>query len=245
MPDPEVPVLREAQEDVRRLAEALRLALRRRRLTLVEASRRLGHYPEYLGRVLSGRALLKVRDVFDVLALLEIHPQEFFDIYFPLGGPAVTGLRELATEEENRARAVARGLLRRGLGQRDQGLDSAAWVRRTGQLAREMIERRGRSQRELSLEFGLASYSLGQRLRGTSRLLCWQLFAVLRALEVDPGRFFVELVFPDTTLSESLRLSQVLDLWETRLRPLSEASLAKRKARLEPKGDRPKPTESP
>jgi transcriptional regulator with XRE-family HTH domain len=225
-------VLAGASEDVKRVREALRQALRSRGTTLGEASSYLGRYPEYLSRALSGRVDLKIHDLFTLLQLMGLHPEDFFDIYFPVAGSATLGLRELASPEEDRARGIARRLLHEGLQGRDRSISCEEWVSRTGSLLREFLRRHNVTQKELSVRLGLSGTMLGQRLRGDSRLLTWQLFAVLRLLGVDPGRFFVELVHQDEPLTERLRLSQTLDLWEQQHRDLAEQSLARRKVRL-------------
>ncbi len=204
----------EATPTLDRLHTGLRAVLRQAKLPLREGSRRLGHYPGYLGRVLGGRAYLRVRELFRLFEIVGLHPQEFFEIYFPLGGDPVHWARSRLAEEPLPPSELDLDLLRRGLRQQDAGMKPEDWAERAGWQLREWLRASGRSQAELSRALGLAPAALGQRVRSSRGLRVADLLAVLDAIGRPPERFFFQLVFPDRTLTASLLLDHVLDRWE-------------------------------
>jgi transcriptional regulator with XRE-family HTH domain len=219
-----------AEPELSRLQGALELAIRHKGWTFTQTSRRLRRYPEYVGRTLSGRADLKVGDVFRLLELLQVEPFDFLQASFPLGGSSVLAAKKLVAASATPERLLVDRLAREGLTKHGAKLDARAWTERAGQLLREVLRRNDQTQADVAAALGLTVSALGQRLRGNSRLLAWQLFAVLRVLKVDAGRFFYELVFPDQSLAAQLTLGEVLDSWEQAQRELAEAAVLGREA---------------
>jgi hypothetical protein len=203
-----------AEPELSQLKRGLALAVRNRGWSFRHVSRLLKRYPEYMGRTLNGRAELKVSQTFRLLELLGLEPYLFFETYYPLGGSAV-----LATEQLKQAVAAPERLLMNrfaadGLSQVGSGVDAQAWAARVGFLLRQKLRQAGRSQAELAVTLAMTPSAFGQRLRGGSRVLWWQVFAVLRLLKIDAGRFFYELMFPDRSLGATLAIGEILNAWE-------------------------------
>jgi transcriptional regulator with XRE-family HTH domain len=192
------------------LCRGLRVALEGAGVPLGQASETLGRYPEYVGRALRQREALKVLDLFELLPLTGIHPQRFFEIYFPLVQPLAG--------RPNSAPPGAAELLERLQLLREP----AEWSARVAELLRRHIRRCGTTQRAVARALGLPRDSLAQRLRGTSQLTWAHVFGVLENLGMRPGRFFLELVLDERDLPATLALAELLDLWEERLGRLGD-----------------------
>src|SRR5947199_10833567 len=68
--------------EVRRVAEALREAIRRGKSAQRQVERALGQGKGYLSQLFGGNVDLKVKHVFAILAVLGVEPDEFFlDLY--------------------------------------------------------------------------------------------------------------------------------------------------------------------
>ncbi len=181
---------------------------------MAEASRRLERHPTYFGRVFRRALALKVEEVFELLALLNLAPWEFFEACFPLGGDLVSEMRVRSAHASPGGESPVtrtRELMRQAMGQYPQAEFTAAdWAARTGELLREKVKAAGLTQRQLSTRLGMSRDALGQALRGQKRLTFELVFQLLPELQLSPGRFFAELVLPDRTLAGRLRWSQLL-----------------------------------
>lgn len=147
-----------------------------------------------------------------LLERVDVHPSEFFEIYFPLGGN-LPGGPDLVDEDDDPPRPP------------QPRRQPEAWTARATELLRKRIRAEGKTQREVSLALGLARDALGKTLRGDSQVTWWHVFEVLRVLGVTPGRFFFELCCEPRRPADALRWSELLDLWERKLGEL--ASLPK------------------
>lgn len=231
------------EQHLLRLQKGLRAALRRGKVRLKAASLELGRYDQYLSRTLSahGGEQLKVLDFYLLMALLEIHPYDFFRVYFPLGdgraarvrwgGPVPPAPGKLDSEFMR--------LLRERLRERDAWRTPVDWTDATRELLREKIHAADATQRSLSLALSLSPDALGQALRGGTQLLWHHLFGVLDGIGMRPGRFFYELTFLESDLVQSLELSEALDLWEEGLSSLA-VDIEKHKAEKERLANRPR-----
>jgi transcriptional regulator with XRE-family HTH domain len=190
----------------------VKAALREGGVSLKAGSVLLEHFPEYLGRALTPEGRLKVPELFVLLERVGVHPSEFFEIYFPLGGQ-LSGGPEFLDEDDDPPRPP------------QPSRQPEVWAERAAELLRKRIRAQGKTQREVSLAIGLARDALGKTLRGDSQFTWWLVFETLRVLEVTPGRFFFELCCEPRRPADALRWSELLDLWERRLSEL--ASLPK------------------
>lgn len=74
----------EPQVETQRLSDALREAIRRKKISQREVERNLGQSKGYLSLLLHGNVDLKVKHVFAVLKVIGMEPEEFFqDLYEP------------------------------------------------------------------------------------------------------------------------------------------------------------------
>ena len=165
-------------------------ALLRRRLSglirdsgvsAAEVGRRLGRPPESVRRALAGRAPLRVREVFGMLAALGQPPGAFFERHYPLGGW--------------RAEAPLAALLELA-GSAGPGAAPEELAARTGALLRARIAGTGRDARLVSRALGFSREGLGRLLDRPSGLDARTLFGALAAIGVTPARFFAELFSP-------------------------------------------------
>ncbi len=213
------------EQGLARLHRGLRSALGEAGLSLKAASARLERFPEYVGRALSGRLDLKVPDLFVLLDGIGLHPMEFFDIYFPLGGEELTEMRwggpEPPTDPATRARGNV--TFHHAMRQASQHREPSEWAVRAGELLRQRIRRAGTTQRAVSVALGLSPDALGHCLRGDSQLPWRHVLGVLAEIRMTPARFFVELCFEDKGLAENLRWAELLDRFEEKLTGLSRS----------------------
>jgi transcriptional regulator with XRE-family HTH domain len=224
------------------LGQALQLLLREQRTTARAISRELGYHPSYLTRCFHGHRPLRVEVVFAVLEKLGEHPAIFFRSHYPLGGeilPLAKGTSLEALDLDGLpplADITRRFLARRGtFSPQEYRLRMGEW------LQREIRKAPGHSQRSLSRALGLGPTALGQALRGESHLTFSQVFAVLAALGIDPGRLFAALFLPDVeSPSERLAREVRLERIETAVRLGQEGFLKRRQRRAAAKA-KPKP----
>jgi transcriptional regulator with XRE-family HTH domain len=226
-----------------RLQKGLRSALRRAKIPLKVASLELGRYDQYLSRTLSAEEgeQLKVLDFYLLMARLDIHPYDFYRVYFPMGdlraarvrwgGPVPPPPSKLDTDFMR--------ILRERLRERDAWRTPVDWTDATRELLREKIQAAGATQRALSQALSLSPDALGQALRGGTQLLWHHLFGILAGIGMGPGRFFYELAFLEADLVQSLELAETLDLWEEGLSGLA-ANIEQRKALDATMGKRPR-----
>jgi len=221
----------EAQESLRRLREGLKEVVALSGRELQGLSEEIGRSPGYLGKVLNGHLKLKVRELFEILRRLHLRPEDFFNLYFPLGGPLHARLRL----KHRGGAASIWGPRPRIAGPVE--LNSEQLAVKTARRLRGRLRMSGVSQRAMSRRLGLSQDALGLALRGNTRLSFRHVFEVLAAIRVRPERFFAELLGPeDGDLVATLRWSQVLDEVEAHLVGTVEALEARRLAR---KGDAP------
>lgn len=197
-------------QEVDRLASAFAGLLERSGLGLAAASEKLGRHPTYLGRVLRRQTPFKVAVALQLLEILEVDPEEFFCALYPLGGVRVGTFTP--SELGCRGEAVARELL---LAQREALIgrprDVRAWVLRCGEVLRQLLRRRGMSQKEASRRLSLGPGALGQLLRGFAGLNLEHVFALLALLDASPGRFFLEMFRPGGSALASVLWAEYLD----------------------------------
>ncbi len=228
---------------VAELGRALRLTLRAHRVRAKGLSQALGFHAAYLSRVLRGVGPLYVALVFEVLLRIKEPPEELFLTLYPLGGEPVREL--VAVRRKAKAKPADEGrmaeFVRAMRGRAHRPLDPAAYEAQARDWLRDALATKGVSQRQVSRRLGLGQDALGQVLRGAGRLTFVHVFAVLDAVEVDPGRFFFELFMPPAaTPAERLRRAQRAGLLETGARGTAGAYLKLEKAKkTPPKGPRP------
>jgi len=217
-----------------RLRQALREAVAYSGRELQDLSKELGRSHGHLGKLLNGHLQLYVREVFELLDLLELRPEDFFDVYFPLGGPRHARLRALYQahslpiwEVDVRSFAALEAR-RRGIPE----LSPRALEAKTARLLRQRLKKAGASQRSISLALNLSGDALGQALRGNTRLLFRHVFGILAEIGVRPERFFAELLGPDDgELVGTLRWYHLLDEIEAHLVPTVDKLLERHEAR--------------
>src|SRR5436853_4828335 len=97
------------EAEVRRVAEALREAIRRTKTSQRQVERALGQGKGYLSQLLGGNLDLKLKHVFAVLGVLGVEPDSFFQDLYTRSAPGITGLATQVQEEiEDLKRRVAR-----------------------------------------------------------------------------------------------------------------------------------------
>lgn len=199
-----------------RLRHGLREAVRQRGLTLAQASKKLRHHPHYLSRCLAGTLDLKVREVFELLALLGVDAEDFLAGLFPFASPVAVH----APTVKSQAGEDLQRLIRKERAQRGEDLTSpVAVTAKARRTLSGLIRRRRLKQKEVSARMGVALRYLTAALYGTKRLTSETLFQALEAIEVEPGRFFLELYGPpDQQLVAQLTWSAHLDEIEEVLR---------------------------
>jgi transcriptional regulator with XRE-family HTH domain len=73
-----------ADDQVQYLKEMLATQIRRQRITRRSIEQRMGWSHGYLTRLMGGVIELKLRHVFDILAMIDVSPAEFFAESYPL-----------------------------------------------------------------------------------------------------------------------------------------------------------------
>ncbi len=217
------------------LRAALREVLRRARLPLAEASRQLAHDRNYLARVLSGRYRLKIREVFEILALVQMNPWHFFHLYFPLAGTGMVRLR--GDEQTNPAGMAELAARTRHMARLYEDLGAYTpwdWTERVSLVLRDLIRARGTTQKAVSLGLGLGPTAFGQALRGASQLTAAHVLGALAILGASPGRFFWEVLFPGDNLAAGITWSRMLDEIVKDLEPGATEAADRKAAALEP-----------
>lgn len=218
------------REEIARLARGLTELLRRAHVPLYVMSGELGHHANYLTRVFTGHLPMKVREVFAILAAVHVDPKDFFDLFFPFGGPAVTELlrRPPPGFEPD---PVLRDTLRQEREARGElVLQPEQWAKKAGSVLREHLRRKRVNLRQASMAAGMGPDALGQALRGYTQITFQHVFAAIEAGGSPPGRFFMDLFgAPDDDLLEGLRWSMYLDEIEKGFEAMAEQA----KARLE------------
>ncbi len=205
------------------LLEGLQAIQRGSGIGIAEASALLERHPKYLTRVLRGQLSLKVVEVFALLEIWKVAPEDFFDTYFPLGGNLVKRFRAESDQEANgNFRELGRLIRQAQVRSGNALLGPADWTERLGSLLIDKIRDSGKTQREVSLGLGLPAAALGQAMRGYSALLFWQVFGALRAIETSPGLFFAELFCVNLSVVEQLRPTEVLEEAERLLAQAAE-----------------------
>lgn len=197
-------------------------------------SRALGHHPSYMHRVLEGELPLRVVVTCDLLKRLDLDPRDFFLECFPLGGDAEVRLRAALAERQASDPLLAAGSRVRSASATPVRTQDVlppvvpeVIVARAGLLLRWMIRRSPHTQGDLSERLGFGSrHVLGQALRGESELKFEQVFPVLTAIGVTPGRYFRELLSPLThEVVEGITWSDLLDRLEHAAREAAEGYL--------------------
>jgi transcriptional regulator with XRE-family HTH domain len=89
--------------EVRRLAEALRETIHKRKTSQRQVERALHQGKGYLSQLLNGKADLKLKQVFAVLGVLGVPPEDFFVELYDKSDPvsAVRGLMSRAHFEDD------------------------------------------------------------------------------------------------------------------------------------------------
>lgn len=94
-------------------------------------------------------------------------------------------------------------------------------VRRALQLLEAVIQAAGFSEEELETKLDAAPGYVGRLLAGEIELKLRHILAILQALEIDPGQYFLSLYPPVPTLSSTIRSSAIeMDALDRRLRDL-------------------------
>ena len=205
------------REEVGRVSRALAELIERSGRPLSAVSRRLGHHPSYLSRVFAGRLALKLREAFEVLALIGVEPALFFGPLYPFAGAGelrfeALGLPWLGGEG---GRTVRELLLEEVRGLREKPAAPGGVTLQAGRVLRRALKKARVPQAEASRAIGRSPSSLGQALRGNTELTLLHVLGCLAASGADPGRFFVEILGPaDEDLSESLAWTHYLDRLE-------------------------------
>lgn len=184
-------------------------------IRLEDMSLNLGFHRHYLGRSLRGRLPLKVEAVFRVLGALRQDPHRFFEDLYPFGGPAMAAVLRRPSPGGGRDEGLRRlgRELRKARG--EESWTPAFLARRSGEVLRGMLRRRGIRQRDASLALGMGPTALGQVLRGYAELHFGHVFGTLGACGAPPGRFVQELFGPrDATLLGKMRWLRALDYAE-------------------------------
>lgn len=89
----------EPEVETQRLSDALREAIRRRKISQREVERTLGQSKGYLSLLLHGNVDLKVKHVFAVLKVIGMEPEEFFGILYDQSDP-LKSVRDLVHRAE-------------------------------------------------------------------------------------------------------------------------------------------------
>lgn len=108
-----------------RVAEEVRVALTRRRMSATELAKRLGKSQTWIWRRLSGETAFDMDDLERVGAVLEVDPASFIPTGTFLGGEAVRSSSWLRSAAAS-TRAVARPPGRRDITRPGEGLFAAA-----------------------------------------------------------------------------------------------------------------------
>jgi cyanate lyase len=200
-------------EKTLRLREALRHVAHRRRRTLSELSRELGRNPSYLAKALGSFTHLRVLELFQLLALLEIEPREFFYLFFPLGMDKVQHARRAWQDR------IPYELIERPSDGRSEPLrtEPAEWATDVARLLGERIVGRGLVKQDVSAKMGLSEQALAHVLGGSAQLHIGHVFGVLEAIGDSPERFFFELTAPAWNLPEQIAWGIALDEVERQL----------------------------
>ncbi len=184
-------------------------------IRLEDMSLSLGFHRHYLGRSLRGRLPLKVEVAFRVLNALRQDPHRFFEDLYPFGGPAMAAVLRRPSPGGGRDESLRRlgRELRKERG--EEGWSPALLAKRSGEVLRGMLRRRGIRQRDASLALGMGPTALGQVLRGYAELHFGHVFGTLGVCGAPPGRFVQELFGPrDQTLLGKMRWLRALDYAE-------------------------------
>lgn len=197
------------EESARRLADLLYVRISAAGLSLRDLDRYLGWTEDYLGQALRGNVLLRVSHVYAVLAALTYPAWRFFsELHDPggeLGGAAAVDPRLL--EVGNR---LSRLLRKHGKDAVPPGPPAAPSAKaqadlilardradRLSTLLRMKLRGSGLPKAEISDRLGRGPHYLGRLLRRRPDFSVVQVYALLAAVEVDPGAFFTELHPPD------------------------------------------------
>jgi transcriptional regulator with XRE-family HTH domain len=256
----------EIAEELERIRRALAEAAERSRRSLRALSQEMGQHPAYWTRALAGKRPLRLERALGLLAALTVDAEEFFEVLYPLGGPAEAKLVAPAPDPwERQGLPSLRETMRRARALSGEPEPTpASLTARAGQILRQMLRRAGLRQRRASEALGLGPGALGQALRGNAALNVEQVLATLQLLGVTPARFFAELFGPaDAHVLAGMRWSRFLDRLEGLVAGAAEGLLAespgqapvpparkrRRPARRKPKAakpaaDRPPPAPS-
>lgn len=216
------------------LRDALRAAIGRTKHTAEELSVELGRHPTFVGRLLRGNAVLRVEEVFHLLAVLDIPPQEVLFRAFPLGGfgEAQLAERHPATFEPKAYRQPGdlsnRDLVSRARWNRGgENPSSVALALQAGQVLRALVHDRDFTLKQVAASLGRSPKSLGSLLSGRTELTFETVFRVLEEIDVSPGRYFLEMLVTRRTAMERMRWNEMLDYAEEHRR-LSTPALGER-----------------
>ena len=216
-----------SEESLRVLREALAHAVERAGKAPQELSKELDRHPTYVHRLLRGETLLRVEEVFHLLAVLDETPVKFLGEAFPLGGLEERAVRmqEGWTGESTSLGGLSTRRLMAGarLEMEQTAPSSVALALRAGQHLRRLIQRRGRTQKELAEQLGKSARSLGNALSGRSELTFELVFQVLDLLDVSAGRYFLEVLVEHENPLDRLDWHRMLDFAEDRRRRMAAA----------------------
>lgn len=83
--------MRSSDPEVRRVAEALRDAIRKSQTSQRDVERALGQSQDYLSQLLGGNLDLKLKHIFEILGVIGTDPADFFVNLYEYGNAATHG----------------------------------------------------------------------------------------------------------------------------------------------------------
>lgn len=203
----------------------LRSAVENSGLAARKLSSSIGRNETYVSRLLAGRLVPRVEEVFQLLVATGTDPEEFFAVFFPLGGATAFHFLggQLGQPSDPSQPWDVRDLMRDWKKRtRWQPPSPREVTRRMGELLRAAIRSKRASQRRISLALGLPQDALGEALRGNSALSFRHVFGVLEAVEVAPTVFFAELFQGNSQLVEGVPLISFLATLDVALAQAAE-----------------------
>lgn len=194
-----------------------------------ELSRVLGRDRRYVDSALRGETKLRVEEVLRLLALLGADSRELFYHLFPLGGERERRLLKALEpgpggEEGAADRAPVPDLrtVRTYLRRRHPAPTPERAAERARSVLRERVRRSRAGVKRLSARLFGSPNTLRFALGGHAALSFQQIFAVLEALEEEPGRYFLDVLGPeDGPLAAGITWQTFLD----RLEPVDRAGV--------------------
>ena len=194
-----------------------------------ELSLALGRERRYVDSALRGEVKLRVEEVLRLLALVGADSRELFYFLFPLGGELERRL--VATLEPgpggdggdpDEASVLDLRLVRSYLRREHPPRTPERGAERARRVLRQRVRRSGAGLIRLSERLFGGPNILRFALSGHTALSFQQIFAVLEALEEEPGRYFLDVLGPeDGELAAGITWQSLLD----RLVPLDQAGV--------------------